>query len=42
MELVKCISERKSMPGQITIGKKYWVDYSSRLRSDDYEKGKMR
>lgn len=35
MELVRCISERKSMPEQITVGKKYWVDYSTAWRDHD-------
>ena len=29
MKLVRCISERKTNPGQITVGKKYWIDEST-------------
>lgn len=35
MELVRCISERKSMPEQITVGKKYWIDYSTAWKDHD-------
>ena len=35
MELVRCISERKSNPDQITIGKKYWIDYSTAWKDSD-------
>lgn len=26
MELVRCVSIRETMPKQITVGKKYWID----------------
>ena len=29
MMLVECISERETMPGQITVGEKYWIDRDS-------------
>ena len=29
MKLVRCISERELMPGQIVIGRKYWIDEST-------------
>ena len=35
MELVRCISERKSMPGQITVGKLYWIDELSKWKDRD-------
>lgn len=35
MRLVKCISERKSMPGQIIIGNKYWIDDSTSWKDHD-------
>lgn len=35
MLLVRCISERKSMPGQIVVGKKYWIDEKSAWKDHD-------
>ena len=35
MELVRCVSERKSMPEQITVGKKYWIDLSTAWKDND-------
>ena len=29
MLLVRCVSERKSIPGQLIVGKKYWIDTST-------------
>lgn len=34
MRLVRCISERKQMPGQLVVGKKYWVDESTIWKDD--------
>lgn len=35
MRLVRCISERKSMPGQLIVGKKYWIDDSTAWKDSD-------
>lgn len=35
MRLVRCISERKSMPGQLIVGKKYWIDDSTTWKDSD-------
>ncbi len=35
MRLVRCISERKVMPGQLVVGKKYWVDESTVWKDPD-------
>ena len=35
MNLVECVSERKSMPGQLKVGEKYWIDYSSSYKDSD-------
>ena len=35
MELVRCISERKTMPGQLVVGKKYWIDYTTAWKDRD-------
>ncbi|MCM1440204.1 MAG: hypothetical protein NC131_13525 [Roseburia sp.] len=35
MELVRCISDRETNKGQITVGKKYWVDTSSSYKDGD-------
>lgn len=35
MELVRCISERNSNKGQVTIGKKYWMDVSTKYKDAD-------
>lgn len=35
MRLVRCISERKTMPGQLVVGKKYWIDDSTAWKDSD-------
>ena len=35
MELVRCISERKTNKGQLTVGKKYWMDVSTKYKDSD-------
>ncbi len=35
MRLVRCISERKTMPGQLIVGKKYWIDDSTAWKDSD-------
>lgn len=35
MRLVRCITERKGIPGQITVGKKYWIDDSTLWKDSD-------
>lgn len=35
MRLVRCISERKSMPDQLVVGKKYWIDESTAWKDSD-------
>ena len=35
MELVRCISERKSNKGQVIVGKKYWIDLASKYTDSD-------
>lgn len=35
MRLVRCISEREKMKGQIVVGKKYWIDESTSYK-DSY------
>ena len=39
MKLVKCISERESMPEQIIVGNSYWMDETTKkkdLDGDEY------
>lgn len=35
MRLVRCICERNQMPGQIVVGKKYWIDDSTTWEDSD-------
>lgn len=35
MKKVRCISERKSMPGQIKVGHEYWADVDSTMKDED-------
>ena len=35
MELVRCISERNINKGQLTVGKKYWMDVSTKYKDTD-------
>lgn len=35
MRLVRCISERKTMPQQLVLGKKYWIDDSTTWKDSD-------
>lgn len=35
MRLVRCISERMTMPEQIVVGKKYWIDDSTVWKDSD-------
>lgn len=38
MRLVRCVSERKKMPGQIVVGKKYWIDDCTTWKDSDGDK----
>ena len=35
MELVRCINEREIIKGQLVVGKKYWIDNSTRYKDAD-------
>ena len=35
MKLVKCISERESMPEQIIVGRFYWMDETTKWKDSD-------
>lgn len=35
MKLVKCINERTTYPGQLSIGARYWMDEDSVWKDED-------